>query len=252
MRITIINFTAECFKQPALISNATRTSNSTVIYFLPTVKQWHPIKEAIIIIITPFTFLTAIYSGYRHCALIYFIYKAHSSQPSFHQSGSRIHYFPNHCNGFNFNFCILKVKQRRKAIDHGLTDLPTDRPMNQRTIQPNNQPTNPPTNSMQQRPSWKVKGSSDSQEIPCISQNPKVHYHPPLVPVLSHVNPVHTTPSYFFKIHFNVIPPPMTVLLYVSRSKPCLQAMNTPHKFMQVMWHHYTQYLTFLHAVDPW
>ena len=152
MKVTIINFTAECFKQPALIPNATKTSNSTLIYFLLTVKQWHPIKEAIIIIITPFTFLTAIYSGYRHCALIYFIYKAHSSQPSFHQSGSRIHYFPNHCNGFNFNFCILKVKQRSNATDHGLTDWITDwltnepkEPSNQSTNQPTNQPTHQPT-----------------------------------------------------------------------------------------------------------
>lgn len=201
-------------------------------------------------IITPFIILIAIYSGYRHWALIYSIHKAHYSQPSFHQSGRRIHYFPNHCNGFNFNFCILKVKQRSNATDHGLTDWLTYRLTDQWTNDSMNHPTNQPTNSMQQSP------SSDSKEIPCISRKPKVHYHlhnsPPPVPTLSHVNPAQAIPSYFFKIHLNIIPPPTTVLLYVSPPKPCLQAISRPHKFWQVMWHHYTHYLTNLHAVGPW
>jgi hypothetical protein len=29
-------------------------------------------------------------------------------------------------------------------------------------------------------------------------------------PILSKINPVHTTPSYFYKIHFNIILPPMS------------------------------------------
>ena len=135
-------------------------------------------------------------------------------------------------------------------LTYWLTDQWTNEPSNQ----PNKQ-TNQPT-SCNKSPSWKVNGSSPSQEIPCTSRNPKVHYHvhnsPPLVPILSHVNPVQAVPSYFFKIHLNIIPPLMTVLLYVSPSKPCLQAMSTPHKFWQVMWHHYTQCLTILHAVGPW
>jgi len=97
------------------------------------------------------------------------------------------------------------------------TDWLTDRWTNQTTNQPA---------SCNKGPSWKVKGPSATQEIPCISQNTKVHYHvhnsPSLVPILSHVNPFKANPSYFFKIHFNIIPPPMTVLLYVSPSKPCL------------------------------
>jgi len=52
---------------------------------------------------------------------------------------------------------------------------------------------------------------SASQEIPGLLWNPKAHYHvrnsPPLVPILSQMNPVHTFPSYFIKIHFNIMLP---------------------------------------------
>jgi len=66
------------------------------------------------------------------------------------------------------------------------------------------------TYSMEQSPSWEANWFAASQEIPCTLWNMKVHYciHkcPPPVPILSQLDPVHTTP-HFLKIHLNIILP---------------------------------------------
>ena len=64
---------------------------------------------------------------------------------------------------------------------------------------------------MEQSPSSEANRFSASQEISRILWNPKVHccIHkcPPLVPVLSQLDSVHTRTSNFLKVHLNIIFP---------------------------------------------
>jgi len=70
---------------------------------------------------------------------------------------------------------------------------------------------NYPTNSTQQSPSWEASVSSPSQEIIFILWNPKVHYriHKSLLtfPILCKIDPIHVSPSYLLKAHFNIVFP---------------------------------------------
>jgi hypothetical protein len=73
--------------------------------------------------------------------------------------------------------------------------------------------------------------------FPSILQNLKVHYHvqntSSLVPILSRMNPVHTFPCYFFKIHLDIILPftPRSSKLFCHVCPPKLCIFRLSHAF---------------------
>ena len=81
---------------------------------------------------------------------------------------------------------------------------------------------------MVQSPSWKANWFAASQEIPCISRNPKVHYRthkrPPPVSILGQPNPVHIPTSHLLEIHPNITRPS------TPRSPQWFPSLKFPHQ----------------------
>ena len=78
---------------------------------------------------------------------------------------------------------------------------------------------------MVQSPSWAANRFADSQEIPRISRNPKVHYRThkstPPVSILGQPNPVHISTSHLLQIQPNIIHP----------STPRIPQWSPSHRF---------------------
>lgn len=117
----------------------------------------------------------SIYQGQRS----YQIYVQYQKQTRNSKTNSENDTRPIYRSGYQFTFCSVM-----------LTSLSTV------------------SNSMKQGPSSKAS-SSVSQEIPNIWGNPtaqyRLHMRLPLVPILSQTNSLHSLPSYYFKINFNII-----------------------------------------------
>jgi hypothetical protein len=62
--------------------------------------------------------------------------------------------------------------------------------------------------------SWEAANCAATEELPSVLWNPKVHCRihksPPLVPILSQIDPMPTIRSYLSKIHFNIVRQPMS------------------------------------------
>lgn len=103
---------------PHLVCKKTQFLNNSnykalcISYFLLIIQQKHltnkPMK------ITPLYFQMLFHIPQIQISNERFHCKTYSLQLCFLQLASSIYHFSNHCNGFNFNFCILKMKCRNR------------------------------------------------------------------------------------------------------------------------------------------
>jgi hypothetical protein len=68
-------------------------------------------------------------------------------------------------------------------------------------------------------PCLEAASCAATKELPSTLWNPNIRYrlhkNPPLVPIMSEINPIHTSPPYLSSIQFNIIYPPILVFLVI-------------------------------------
>jgi hypothetical protein len=99
---------------------------------------------------------------------------------------------------------------------------------------------------MEQNPSWEFNRSSDSQEIPRVLWNPKVHYRVhksiPRVPILSQIYPCHACIPFCWRSIITFLG------LQVIQPKGCMQLFSLPTCYMPCP----CQYCLFHHMSNIW
>jgi len=129
-------------------------------------------------------------------------------------SGFHLHYkvsvdICSNVNSILVYFFLYKLTPRARAAISAITEL---------------------TNYMEQSPSQEGNRSSASQKISRILWYPKVYHRihkcSPPVTILTQNNPVHSCPSYFLSIYFNIIIPS------TSGSSNCFLSLRFPHQFL--------------------
>jgi hypothetical protein len=83
-------------------------------------------------------------------------------------------------------------------------------------------------------PSWEAASCADTKEFSNILWNPKIHSSDrkslSVVYILSHINPVHTTPSFLSKIHFNIVTHMITARQRLGKHVPEVKLSTTEER----------------------